>query len=80
MTEIVKKIILQLLELAARRNKDWKFLIYKKTFNIIGIIETQWEYMHAWNVKNKILITWLIKQVKGRWKNYTMCHNFGYSS
>lgn len=53
MTEIVKKIILQLLELAARRNKDWKFLIYKKTFNIIGIIETQWEYVHAWNVKKK---------------------------
>lgn len=51
MTEIVKKITLQLLELAARRNKDWKFLIYKKIFNIIGIIETQWEYVHAWNVK-----------------------------
>lgn len=30
----------------------------------------------------EILITWLrgIKQVKGRWNNYTMCHNFGYSS
>lgn len=35
-----KEVVSQLLELAVRSNKNWKFLIYKKTFNIIGIIET----------------------------------------